>query len=532
MLKKYKLLYVAVLYLFIHILITPLQLKAEPPDIKPWFNQAVLLKTYQQSYDWRIPWEKGEITTQTGMGLVVSLPKSPKSLSSETLQSKKLYLMTTAELVANATLIEATRKDIRLPFQAKLMKMDFAANLALIEINDAKFWNELKPLKIFPVKSSVNYESKSIYSLNIKSPDEWDFESGTIERMAVGHREKSDAWIPTLKISGLSKSRNGYPVLQDNKTVGMILDSGRSGAKAMPAGMLLEFLQRSGSDKFQSLTHRGFRWRRPPQRSITDYFGIPEDKSGILISQVLPHGTGSDVLKAGDYLTRIGKWRLTHDGKINHPNWGLALYDLLFLDQYKAGDSVELSVIRKRKPVILHTKVTTYGNDGHLVPLKRVGYSPRYIIQGGFLFQELTIDYLSIWGKNWRTRAPLRLRLFLEHNKTVMIPGKNNSEKKPVLNKKNPKHQSRVVLVTQVIPDAINIGYQNLSNAVVLKINDQSIQSLIDVSEAFLKPKNEFHRIDFLPGSERMSVVLPEEKLEESNQRIKNNYRIPKLFSL
>ena len=64
MLKKYNLLYVAVLYLFIHILITPLQLKAEPPDINPWFKQAVLLKTYQQSYDWRIPWEKGEITTQ------------------------------------------------------------------------------------------------------------------------------------------------------------------------------------------------------------------------------------------------------------------------------------------------------------------------------------------------------------------------------------------------------------------------------------------------------------------------------------
>jgi len=55
---------------------------------------------------------------------------------------------------------------------------------------------------------------------------------------------------------------------------------------------------------------------------------------------------------------------------------------------------------------------------------------------------------------------------------------------------------------------------------------------LIDVSEAFLKPKNEFHRIDFLPGSERMSVVLPEEKLEESNKRIKNNFRIPKLYSL
>ena len=159
MFKKDKLLYIVVLSLFIHILITQLQLKAEPPDINPWFKQAVLIKTYQQSYDWRIPWEKGGITTQTGMGLVVSLPELSETLSSENLQGEKLYLMTTAELVANATLIEATRKDIRVPFQAKLMRMDFAANLALIEINNAKFWNQLKPVEIFPVKSSKNDES-------------------------------------------------------------------------------------------------------------------------------------------------------------------------------------------------------------------------------------------------------------------------------------------------------------------------------------------------------------------------------------
>ncbi len=532
MFNKNKILNFAVLYLVIYILIKPLQLRAMQPDIKSLFKQAVLIKTYQQSYDWRIPWEKGEISTKTGMGLVVSLPKSLETLSSETIQSKKLYLMTTAELVANSTLIEATRKDIRIPFQAKLMRMDYAANLALIEINDTKFWKELVPIKIFPVKSPKNNGSKSIYTLNIKSADEWDFDSGIIKRMAVRHRVKSDSWIPTLEISGITKSNQGYPVLQDNKTVAMILKADRNIAKAMPAGMLLEFLQRSGSEIFKNLTHRGFRWRRVTQGSIKDYFGIPKDKSGILISQILPHGTGSDVLKAGDYLIRIGKWELTHNGKINHPNWGIALYDLLFLDEYKAGDSLELSVIRNKKPLILNTNVKTYGNDAHLVPLKSVGFSPRYIIQGGFLFQELTIDYLSIWGKNWRTRAPLRLRLFLEQNKTVMIPGKNNYEKNHDSKKNNPKNLSRVVMVTQVIPDSINIGYQNLSNAVVLKINDQSINSLTDVIDAFLKPKKQFHRIDFLPGSERMSVVLPIEKLEESNQRIKRNYRIPKLFSL
>ena len=73
--------------------------------------------------------------------------------------------MTTAELVANATLIEATRKDIRVPFQAKILRMDYAVNLALIEISNDKFWKKLKPVEFYPVKSSKNNQSKTIYSL-------------------------------------------------------------------------------------------------------------------------------------------------------------------------------------------------------------------------------------------------------------------------------------------------------------------------------------------------------------------------------
>ena len=95
----------------------------------------------------------------------------------------------------------------------------------------------------------------------------------------------------------------------------------------------------------------------------------------------------------------------------------------------------------------------------------------------------------------------------------------------------NTESAPRVVLVTQVIPDEINIGYQKLSNAIVLRINGQEIRRLKDVGEAFLNPETEFHRIDFLPGSDRLSVILPVAGLKQSNQRIKNNFRIPKLQS-
>ena len=95
----------------------------------------------------------------------------------------------------------------------------------------------------------------------------------------------------------------------------------------------------------------------------------------------------------------------------------------------------------------------------------------------------------------------------------------------------NTETATRVVLVTQVIPDEINIGYQKLSNAIVLRINGQEIRRLKDVDKAFLNPETEFHRIDFLPGSDRLSVILPVADLKQSNQRIKNNFRIPKLQS-
>jgi S1-C subfamily serine protease len=532
-LKKYKFYYYVGLNFILTIIAGPAQLTAEPPDIDQWFHKAVILKTYKQSYDWHIPWEKGEITTQTGMAMVVHLPEPPNSPASENASRKNLYLLTTTEMVADATLIEATLKDIRTPFQAELMLMDYAANLALLHIEKEKFWDDLKPVQFYPVKETSNSDTKSVKSLTIKSLDEWEFESGTIERMAVGYREKSDAFFPVLKLSGLSKSEHGYPVLQDNKTVGMIIDSGGvEGVKAIPAGMLLEFLLHAGSDLYQSLSHRGFRWKRLPQRSMADYYGIPLDKSGIWISQVLPYGTGSDVLQHGDYLTKIGRWELSHDGKIMHPKWGLSLFDLLFLDQLKVGDSVELSVIRDRKLIASQTKIATYENDRRLIPLKSVGHSPRYIIQGGLLFQELTMNYLSMWGKNWKSRAPLRLRMYLEQNNSVLIQSEEKSTELTSVKSNMSKKQPHVVLVTQVIPDELNIGYQKLSNAIVMKVNGRSIQSLDDVSEAFANPKSEFHKIDFIPGSERMSVVMPVNKLEESNQRIKANYRIPELYSL
>ena len=84
-------------------------------------------------------------------------------------------------MVADATLIEVIRKDLRKPFEARLMLMDYAANLALLSVEDQEFWKGLDPVEWSPLKPESETENKNIYSFKIKSPEEWEIESGKIQ---------------------------------------------------------------------------------------------------------------------------------------------------------------------------------------------------------------------------------------------------------------------------------------------------------------------------------------------------------------
>ena len=129
----------------------------------------------------------------------------------------------------------------------------------------------------------------------------------------------------------------------------MILKTNSEEAKAIPTGMILEFLRHSKIKKYRSLAHRGFNWQKLPQKSISEYYKIPYQKPGILISRVFPYGTGSDVLIKGDYLTKIGKWPISYEGKINHSSNSVAGENILVLISNTTIFSERFHVLQPRK---------------------------------------------------------------------------------------------------------------------------------------------------------------------------------------
>ena len=139
---------------------------------------------------------------------------------------------------------------------------------------------------------------------------------------------------------------------------------------------------------------------------------------------------------------------------------------------------------------------------------------PTYVIAGGLVFVPLSAEFLSSWGANWQRTAPFRL---VYYNK-----------------QKAKKDQPSLVVLSLVLPDSYNIGYQerNTQNLVLDRANGRQISKLDDLIGALENPQDGFHVFQFNKGSSVQKIILDAEQLDEANQRIAKRYGVARLQKL
>ena len=141
-----------------------------------------------------------------------------------------------------------------------------------------------------------------------------------------------------------------------------------------------------------------------------------------------------------------------------------------------------------------------------LVPEAAFDTEPEYLIVGGMVFQPLSKNYLRRWGADWKRTAPFRLTYFQYESPTPAEPA--------------------VVVLSQVLPDVYNIGYQEARTLVLEKVNGQRINYLKDLEKALKHSSNDFHIFDFQNGETLQRVVVDAKELENANRRILQRYGI------
>jgi hypothetical protein len=464
---------------------------AAPVDSGRDPRSVVALTVTYQGWDADRPWARTRPAVRQASAVVVEGP----------------WLLTTAQMVADATFIQADKFGRSTRSHPRVQFVDREVDLALLAVDDPGFFADLRPAPLAsrtPVEGtlrSVRWREQQLEAAASR------VKRVLIETSSYGRLEHPFLWVQT----DLDGGGWAEPVFTDGKLVGLTVSQSEQRARVIPVEILARFLERARDPgTYPAFPVLGAMWQVNTDPALAAWLGQREDPRGVLIRQIPWGSSGCGVLKSWDILLSIDGRPIDAEGFFTHPHFGQLRFPAIYVMDRVAGDTVPLQVLRQGRVIDLEMTLRASPIEQDLVPARAAAAPPAYLIAGGLIFIELDVDYLRTWGRDWPSKAPLRLIGRYHLDQLAQRPARR-----------------RIVLLKSVLPSEYNIGYQDLEDQVVEAINGLPIDSIADVDEALRRPEGEFQRIVLSPDSVRREIILDAAGLEEATAGILEDYRIP-----
>ena len=87
------------------------------------------------------------------------------------------------------------------------------------------------------------------------------------------------------------------------------------------------------------------------------------------------------------------------------------------------------------------------------------------------------------------------------------------------------------MLLSSVLPDVANLGYQELRDLIVERVNGRPVPNLAALRQAFGSASSGFHVIEFLSGQGAARIVIDAAEADAAGERLHRAYGVEKLDS-
>ena len=434
--------------------------------VKADLGQSVVrVNTTVQNYSPSQPWEKTQPRKRRGLGAV---------LSNQT-------VLTTAKMAADAIYLEFQSADSSRNVPAKVIAIDYEANLALLgPANGTGFLSSLKAAELStPLKQK---DDLNIVQLEDKGTTQ--MTPGTIRSMELLSTFVSGRFFLSYEVkASIQTESNSYtlPAFKGDQLAGILTsyDSKEQSCDIISIDIIRSFLEDAKDGNYLGFPSLGVGYSSTEDPNFRAWLKLPEDQGGLYISHVTPGGSAaaSDI-KKDDVLLSIAGFSIDRKGYYEHPDYGPLFWTHLVRGAHRVGEEVPTKVLRDGEEIELILKLKR--STDNLVQTHLHDQAPPYLIKGGLVFQELSLPYLKAFGKEWSSRAPLNL-----------LDVYNNPEAHAE------EGRRRVVILTRVIPTDATIGYERIASQIVKSVNGKPVAGLPEVAEALAQtPTNGLHEID------------------------------------
>jgi len=412
-------------------------------------------------------------------------------------------VLTTAQYLPTHTLVRLQKGGRGRWYDARVKWWDAQSNLALLTTAAPDFWSGLKPAELMTtVPAGPEFNLVRWREGNLESRRA-DFSRFIVSEGAVGFAPQM-----VLEVGTDIGGRLGWAeiVERDGRVAGLTTYGTSRLCGVMPASFIQRVLKAYRAGGFAGLGYFDFTWQPGSNPALVADLGLSGAPRGAVVHKP-GKATGEAGPRAGDVLLEIGGFAIDSEGDYLDPDYGHLQLENLATRAHFASEKLPIKLLRDGKEMTLNYEIPKAEFSNETVPREVFYAPPSYVVAGGLIFQPLSQVFLRGWGDDWRKNAPFRLQYYQYAD--------------PADGRK------ALVVLSGVLPDDINLGYQDALMLVLDKLNGRPVATLADLTAALAVPKDGVHRFEFMKGRGLQRLILDAATLDAATKRVVEHYGIP-----
>ncbi|XP_056170178.1 protease Do-like 2, chloroplastic isoform X2 [Syzygium oleosum] len=451
-----------------------------------FLNAVVKVYCTHTEPDYSLPWQKQRQYTSTGSAFMIGDGK----------------LLTNAHCVEHNTQVKVKRRGDDTKYVAKVLAKGIDCDIALLSVESEGFWKGAEPLQFGRLPHLQDAVTVVGYPLG---GDTISVTKGVVSRIEVTSYAHGSSDLLGIQIdAAINPGNSGGPAFNDRgECIGVAFQVYRSEEAenigyVIPTTVVSHFLndyERNG--KYTGFPCLGVLLQKLENPALRECLKV-QSNEGVLVRRVEPTSDANNVLKEGDVITSFDDVHVGCEGTVPFRSSERIAFRYLISQKF-AGDVAQLGIIRAggfmKVPVILNPRV-------HLVPYHIEGGQPSYLITAGLVFTPLSEPLID---EECEDSIGLKLLAKARYS-LARFKGE------------------QIVILSQVLANEVNIGYEDMSNQQVLKFNGTRIKNIHHLAHLIDSCKDKYLVFEF---EDNYLAVLEREAAVAASSCILKDYGIP-----
>lgn len=454
-------------------------------------DSVVKVFTVATSPNYILPWQNKSQRESMGSGFVIPGKK----------------ILTNAHVVADQTFVLVRKHGSPTKYRARVKAVGHECDLAVLSVENEEFWENVHSLELGDIP--LLQEAVAVVGYP-QGGDNISVTKGVVSRVEPTQYVHGATQLMAIQIdAAINPGNSGGPAIMGNKVVGVAFQN-LSGAEnigyIIPVPVIKHFIEGvEESGQYLGFCSMGLSCQSTENKQLRNYFRMRASMTGVLVSKISPLSEAHKVLKKDDIILAFDGVPIANDGTVCFRNRERITFDHL-VTMKKPNETALVRVLRDGEE---HEFSITLRPLQPLVPVHQFDQLPSYYIFAGFVFIPLTQPFLHEYGEDWYNNSPRRLceRALRE------LPKKAGQQ---------------LVILSQVLMDDVNTGYERLAELQVKKVNGVEIENLRHLCHLVEDNREENVRFDL--DDERV-IVLNYDSAKFATSKIMKRHRIPSAMS-